>query len=35
MEINFYPSDKQASGNFNFGEMLEKNQLNFLNITDN
>ena len=29
MEINFYPSDKQASGNFNFGEMLDKKAIEF------
>ena len=25
MKINFYPPSKQANGNFNFGEIVEKN----------
>ena len=29
MEINFYPPEKQASGNFNFGEILEKKPIGF------
>ena len=29
MEINFYPPDKQASGNFNFGKILEKKPIGF------
>ena len=29
MEINIYPPDKQASGNFNFGEILEKKPIGF------
>ena len=29
MEINFYPPSKQANGNFNFGEILEKKPIGF------
>ena len=30
MEINFYLPNDQVSGDFNFGEILEKNQLDFI-----
>ena len=29
MEFNFYPPSLQASGNFNFGEILEKKPIGF------
>ena len=29
MKVNFYPPSVQASGNFNFGEILEKKPIGF------
>ena len=29
MKINFYPPSKQANGNFNFGEIVEKKPIGF------
>ena len=29
MGINLYPKSKQANGNFNFGEILEKKPIGF------